>query len=303
MPLKKLLTPLVMLPLAGSVQPAIPAESPACALQVLGSNACDTACDHRVDTDVRFRTAVERLAEYLDASALQEPHALLILNVINRWYGGDRYADALARYDAAIPLDPPKAPVLRVYRRILAADSPLDPHDYREVYKDVDVVTAPAMLCDRLELPDGYAAKLVAALDQGGYLLTHAALAWMWALENGCPLDLPGDFEPVLVDSVAGLIGQSDAVTDLEIEAAALLHAMGHGSRVDPEFIERVVAAQLPSGGYREDSASSEDASWHTSVLAFWLLLQHACPSASPPPMLALPDASRKSGSKQRARD
>jgi hypothetical protein len=238
------------------------------------------------------RATVSNLAAYLHRSAMAEPHALIMLGVINRWYGGNYFNEALELYDAATLRDYKKAPVLRVFRRILDRDSEINMDDYREVYKDVDRLTAPALQCDRLALPENFVEMLSEAVEKGGYELTHVALAWQWIEENGCTIEVLADFKSGLINSLAKLIGLDDSVTDLEIEAASLLHYMGYENRVPPAFINRLISVQLPDGGFPIQSGVVEggyEANWHPSVLALWLLLQHLDRNPNPLQMLASP--------------
>jgi hypothetical protein len=233
-----------------------------------------------------------RLAQYLDDMALQEPHALLILSIAQRWYGGERYADVLERYDREVAKRPQSAHVLRLLRRLIEPTSPLSQEDLERLDTDFDPLTTRALHCDRLGSEAGLEPLLQEGRRQGGYPLTHAALAWAWMLDNGCPLELPVDFESGLAAGMASMIKLDDDVTDPEIEAAALLHAIGHGDSVPSAFVEKVVAAQQPNGGFRLSSAANDTrANWHTSVLAFWFLLQHLCPSDERRPMLGEPAA------------
>lgn len=261
-----------------------------CMRGVLQATPCRTDCESRSDTGDPLRDGIARLARYLDRTALSEPHALIFLDMIYRWFGAVRYEDALERYDRTLAERPAEAKVLRLFRRLMDRESPLDPQDLATLTTEYDPLTARALHCDRIDLGDDYVTQLRQAARQGGYTLTHAALAWTWLAENRCALDLPEDFETGLVRSMAALIDLEEPVTDIEIETAALLHAMGHARHVPQTFIDHVLAVQGPEGGYRLTSTSREAPNFHTSMLAFWLLLQHACPSSIKRRMIAGPD-------------
>lgn len=260
---------------------------------LIATSICVQSCSIDISpAENAVRIAVSNLAAYLHRSAMAEPHALIMLGVINRWYGGNYFHEALDLYDAATRRGQQKAPVLRIFRRILDRDSELNMGDYREVYKDVDRLTAPALQCDRLALPENFVAMLSEAVEEGGYELTHVALAWQWIEENGCTIEVLADFESRLINSLAELIGLDDSVTDLEIEAASLLHYMGYENRIPTAFINRLVSVQLPNGGFPYQSGVVEggyEANWHTSVLALWLLLQHLDGNPNLQKMLASP--------------
>ena len=260
-----------------------------CILRVLQAEPGQTKCESSSDELISIRDGIALLAQFLDRSALNEPHALLFLDIVYRWFGGERYSDALKRYDRILVSRPGKANVLRLFRRLMDHGSPLDPQDLATLTTDFDPLTARALHCDRIDLGAEYVKQLLDA-PQWGYSLTHAALAWAWLEENRCALDMPRGFETALVRNMVALIDLDKPVTDLEIESAALLHALGYARRVPPAFIHHVLAVQGPEGGFRLTSTSSEAPNFHTSVLAFWLLLQHACPSSTKRRMIAGPD-------------
>lgn len=272
------------------IAPAQAQSCDQCILQLLQAEPRQTECESSSQDLVSIRDGLARLAQFLDRSALSEPHALLFLDIVYRWFGGERYADALKRYDQTLVTRPAEANVLRLFRRLMDRGSPLDPQDLATLTTDFDPLTARALHCDRIDLGEEYVRQLFDAASKGGYSLTHAALAWAWLEENHCALNVPQGFETGLVGDMAALIDLDLPVTDLEIETAALLHALGYARRVPPAFIDHVLAAQGPEGGFRLTSASSKAPNFHTSVLAFWLLLQHACPSSTKRRMIAGPD-------------
>lgn len=289
--MKRLVMTLALVLWAGVGFPTAQAQScDRCILRLLQAEPCRTECESSSDELVSIRDGIARLAQFLDRSALSEPHALLFLDMVYRWFGGERYADALKRYDRTLVTRPAEANVLRLFRRIMDHGSPFDPTDLATLETDFDPLTARALHCDRLNLGAEYITQLLDTASQGGYQLTHAVLAWAWLEENRCVLDLPQGFETGLVRDMAALIDLDLPVTDLEIETAALLHALGYARRVPPAFIDHVLATQGPEGGFRLTSTSSKPPNFHTSVLAFWLLLQHACPSSTKRRMIAGPD-------------
>lgn len=258
-----------------------------CLPNLLQSQSGPHICDSTGTRSSATRHHLEALARYLDKTALDQPHALLFLDIVFRWFGGDRYADASRRYELAVEARPREAHVLRVFRRVMDRAAPLHLEDLDNITTDFDPMTARALHCDRIPLQSDYVGALLDAAQQGGYSLTHALLAWAWLKENGCRLEVPAGFETAIVRDTAALIDDDRRVSDLEIEAAALLYAFGHGDRLPSGFIARVVDAQLPSGGFSLDSGGEHQPNWHTSVLAYWLLLQDACPANEKRMMLA----------------
>jgi len=218
----------------------------------------------------------------------QEPYALLNLNVLYRRFGIPEFADSLQRYDQLLLANPKNAALLRVFRRIADYNNNLvQTTDFDAVTADVDQITVPALYSDRLNLPSDYLLKLKDAANSGDYLLTHVLLATIWLQENHSELPIPDDFKESLYHETAGLINGDSVVTDLEIEAAALLYMAGQGTLVDASFVQCVIATQNYDGGWSHSSDVPVGSYWHSSVLALMLLLHVEFPAASYPPMLA----------------
>ncbi|MGB9854118.1 MAG: hypothetical protein ACPLRY_04855 [Candidatus Bathyarchaeales archaeon] len=152
---------------------------------------------------------------------------------------------------------------------------------------EVDLITVPALYCDRLGLPEDYLATLEKAASRGGYLLTHVLLAVIWIRENGCEKQLPEDFIGDIYRANAALINDDQVVNDLELEAAAFLYLAGQGALVKYAFVEHVIAVQNDDGGWRYSSDSPGDSNWHSTILGLLLLLHVKIPADSYPPMLA----------------
>jgi hypothetical protein len=179
--------------------------------------------------------------------------------------------------------------MLQLFRRIADYNNIVSDDNFDEVTYDVDKITIPALYSDRRSLPSDYPAMLNEYANEGEYLTTHALLAVIWLKENNCTLALPDNFTTSLYHGTSALINNDSIVSDLEIEAAALLYEAGQGSLVDSSFIQHVIAAQNVDGGWSTFSDTSIVSYWHTSVLALMLLLPVAFPHDSYPPMLAPP--------------
>jgi hypothetical protein len=218
---------------------------------------------------------------------LNESDALLMLDVIYRRFEIASFADALQRYDMVISETPDDAPIMRVFRRIADYDNVLQHDDLYSISWELDVLTVPALYCDRLELPADYSESLLLASRGGGYSLTHALLAHIWIQENGCELPLSEEFVEYLYHANAELINENSVVDDLELEAATFLYLAGQGDLVGDDFIESVLEVQKDDGGWLFSSDEPGDSDWHASVLALLLLLHLEYPADSYPPMLA----------------
>lgn len=234
-------------------------------------------------TEETVRTTVANAINFINGT--REPYALLFLDIMHRRFKVPQFADALKRYDEVLAERPKEAPLLRVLRRIADASNPLRPDDWDHVQIHTDRILVTALYCDRLGLPPSFGEALEKAVKAGGYHLTHALLAWIWIRDNRCAVAVPDGFEHELYRAVAGIVDdQPTLINDLKLEAAAFLCMARQGARVDPRFIQRVVAIQNADGGWgRPDDVglgNPDESSWHSTILALLLLLHVKFPAA-----------------------
>jgi len=211
----------------------------------------------------------------------QEPEAMLWLDVMHRRFGIEEFANSLQRFDQLLYWHSAQSSVTRLFRRIADYNNPIHAEDLKKVKNDLDIITLPALYCDRLDLPSDYLVVLEEGISQGGYQLTHVLLAWIWIQENGCELELPDGFIEDMYHANAALINTDPIVTDLELEAAAFLCLAGQSELIDDSFIERVIANQNIDGGWGSGKR------WHTTILGLLFLLHVESPSDTYPPVLA----------------
>jgi hypothetical protein len=232
-------------------------------------------------TEEKVRTVVANAIKFI--SPTREPYGLLFLDIMHRRFGVPEFADALKRYDEVLAERPQEAPLLRVLRRIADANNPLNPDDWEHVKVQTDQLLVSALYCDQLGLPDWYPEALEKAVKAGGYYATHALLAWLWARDNRCKLEVrPGFVEEMYAAVAAILEDQPTMVNDLKLEAAAFLCLARQGSRVPPRFVQHVVSIQNPDGGWGRPDPGQGDpnhSSWHSTILALMLLLHVKFPS------------------------
>lgn len=218
---------------------------------------------------------------------IDEPDALLMGDVMYRRFGIEAFAGSLQLYDQILSENPDQAPLMRVFRRMADYYNVLEDHDLEAVQLDTDLLTVPALYCDRLELPMDYSGQLVQGANLGNYMLTHALLACIWIQENGCEVPLSDDLMEALYLANAELINEDDVVIDLELEAAAFLYLAGQENLVKGTFIDKIIAVQNSDGGWSQSSNRRATSDWHTTSLALLVLLHVEYPSSSYPPMLS----------------
>jgi hypothetical protein len=210
-----------------------------------------------------------------------EPEVMLWLDVMHRRFGIEEFTNALQAFDQMMIWSSDKAYV-NMFRRMADYYYTVISAELGKVTNELDLITLPALYCDRLDLPANYSTLLIDGANEGGYKLTHVLLAWIWLQENGGEVELPEGFVEQMYLNNAALINTDSTITDVEMEAAAFLCLAGQNDLVDAAFIDQVIAAQMSNGGWGETSKQ-----WHTTVLGLLYLLHMEFPSNSYPPILA----------------
>jgi hypothetical protein len=150
---------------------------------------------------------------------------------------------------------------------------------------EVAIVLAGALHCDVAPLDDDALARWDELTALGGYEATHVVMAWFTATEVGCG---DGDVaaagaratERVAEEFSARLAADltPDDVDDLLIEQAAFLERVGRGDVFTATFVQALVDAQLPDGGWPR-TAGDTASDWHATALAVWALSAATGPS------------------------
>jgi hypothetical protein len=210
-----------------------------------------------------------------------EAEAMLWLDVMHRRFGIAEFANALYQFDQLLYWYPNQS-YARMFRRMADYNSPINARDLKKVTNELDLITLPALYCDRLDFPSDYSMVLEEGVSQGGYHLTHVLLAWIWIQENGGELELPDGFIEDMYNANAALINTDSIVTDLELEAAAFLCLAGQNELIDDSFVDLVIESQAVDGSWGGVSKR-----WHTTILGLLFLLHIELPSDAYPQMLA----------------
>jgi hypothetical protein len=233
-------------------------------------------------------TTTAKAINYFEES--DEPYALLWLDVMHRRFGIEEFADALQRYDQILAEQPTQWSLLNVFRRIAVHDNPMQAEVLESVLTPTDLIISYALYCDRFGLPSDYVETLDSAVSEGGYYLTHVLLACIWIQENGCEGALPNGFVDKVYRATAVIVNRNPMVVDdLTLEAAAFLYLAGQGERVNPSFVNRVIASQNNDGGWEEAPDGQGGSYWHSTILGLLLLLHVQYPADYYPPVLASP--------------
>jgi hypothetical protein len=235
-----------------------------------------------------MQTAITNAINYLENS--DEPYALLWLDIIYRRFGIEEFSDALPRYDQLLDEQQVQWSLLNVFRRISVYDNPMQANVLDDVLAPTDIIISRALYCERYGLPHDYSTVLEDAVNKGEYYLTHVLLACIWIQENGCEVALTNGFVDEVYRATAVIVNRNPMIVDdLTLEAAAFLYMAGQGERVNPSFVNRVLASQNDDGGWEEDPDSKEGSYWHSTILGLLLLLHIEYPASSYPPVLATP--------------
>jgi hypothetical protein len=221
---------------------------------------------------------------------LQQAHFFLMTDIIHRRFGVAAFAGSRQRYLAT--LNPDASAGLRVLARIVDPSVRVTEADLNKLPVSYDRLTGPAVHCDYIPLGEAYANDVREALTRshpaaGQYWITHALFAAACLRDLGCSGVLSAELEERIVIASAGVIDSNHSeIGDVEIEAAAFLHYFGQGDRVPAGFIDGLLKAQLPDGGWARHTASpsrEREADFHSTALAVWLLGELLYPEASEP--------------------
>lgn len=142
--------------------------------------------------------------------------------------------------------------------------------------------------CDKIALPADYWTLMRSQYEQGGYYLTHVALAFRFMKDNNC--DIPDDakvLESQVNRGMVAIAADPASLADLRYEAIALLLLSGSRSDVKQEWINQIASEQLPDGSWAlQLGGTSND---HTTLLAMWALLQYSRPDVEYQPLIRHP--------------
>lgn len=145
--------------------------------------------------------------------------------------------------------------------------------------------------CDHMALPGSFWPSMEAAVNKGGYELTHVLLALRLMKDNNCTLSASADIlrDKAIQGSVV-LAQQEDTIADLRYEAVAFLFMMERDDLVQPEWMSRMIREQRSDGGWAikvTDNRSDP----HATLLALWALLEYENPDKPYEPLIRRPQS------------
>lgn len=250
-----------------------------CLLSVLAGCQDDSrGSGHGQAQDPRVRMAIAAL----DRPDMSD-QASLLLAMLQLAYGIDVENDPVAIFEGWIVYyseteAPDVVAVMSMYRRIYDG-TVLPDGSAIDAAGSLDRETLLAIFCDRLELPADFRDTLMVNSAQGGYAATHVLLAHLFLRTSGCNLVLSdADVLEIQAQTAAAIDLDDGGLSDLDVEAMALLAASGRMDLVPGQAVDALYAAQLASGGWPlnapiaipDPGLPTED---HATALALWFLL------------------------------
>ncbi|MBW7865679.1 MAG: hypothetical protein GX580_17160 [Candidatus Hydrogenedens sp.] len=151
---------------------------------------------------------------------------------------------------------------------------------------------AHTLYCDRIPVSADFHERLRGQIAKhrgkggmGDYLTAYNAIACQWMIENGCAGDDYEAFHNELGDALVDIVMRNGRDKDIGFTAMALLYYMGFGDRIPRVWLDQMVDAQQPDGGWKL-SPEKKLSDGHPTVMALWVLLEAALPDAPDVPWI-----------------
>lgn len=237
----------------------------------------------------RLVTAKEAALAYFPRHVEQlEVGWSVIFGYLHRRFGVSvTTADGRLVHTAREGVVPPE--MFHVFRRLVDPGARVEVIEIAELASPIDRISASAIHCRQIPLPDDWVEILGKATEKGAYALTHSVAAAEWTLENGCRQEM--QLAAVHMEQVRRLEQLANdrhrlenlhaAGTDIWIEALAMFFYSGAGDRVDPDWIDTLLDLQRSDGGWPVHP-KAQASNPHATALALWVLLEVLEPEAEP---------------------
>lgn len=160
-----------------------------------------------------------------------------------------------------------------------------EPPSRRSDTAEIEILLG-GLYCDSRPLTDDDLALWREESQKGGYDATHVLLAWSWARDIGCEVDgadsVIAETADIVRSEFLARYGGDPApadIDDLGLEQAVFLEIAGQEGVMTSSWIEAVLGAQQPDGGWAlavEVGRGPAESHWHATVLALWALLLYS---------------------------
>lgn len=218
---------------------------------------------------------------YLNAIDAPPAYQLLIEAILHRHLHIEAFEGSAAAYSAYLQARP-DAVEQRRFLRVLDGC-------HQQAFEisslpAVDQLTLPPLYCSGPEQMAAWSQLVADALGRRDTGVTHALMGYLFGRASGCrdeALDVHGD---ALLSAVGALVEPEDGLSDLEVEAMALLMSADARALVSTDALGALVEARNADGGWGE---LHEPSNWHTTGLAVWVLSAAQLPAAERGPIAA----------------
>lgn len=210
--------------------------------------------------------------------------ATIILYRLDRRFGLQLDSSTVARINGLTTDERYKDSQYRLFFRLIDPDFDSGEIDFAKL-QDVDKLTVPCLYCDRMKEPPDETIALIDSLSEvGGYWMTHSVLAWRWLKDLDCLRDTAGIAarESRMKVFLEETIELNRPSSDLGMEAMAMLSEIGFASSIKEEWINEMIEAQRPDGGWVEKKGVDESSD-HSTILGAWVLFSYLNPGREDP--------------------
>jgi len=143
--------------------------------------------------------------------------------------------------------------------------------------------------CDHLELPANFWAVMEESVRLGGYYVSHVALALEMMESNRCMTPpIAAEIDSKVAEEMVKIISDSNTVADLHYESIAFLLMRDRRDLVKRAWIDQIISEQLEDGFWAQKVGDSK-VDFHSTILAFWSLLEYSRPDTPDEPIILRP--------------
>ena len=178
-----------------------------------------------------------------------------------------------------------KQPQRAFLRLLLGGDGDMPSDKYIASIPNFNDVMIRALYCDKRQIPAESLKRMFSIEQAEKYDLTHYLWAMQILKDRSCSIPAGYDINALMQKAAERIVVEEDRDTiygDLFAERIAFLEYMGFENLVRPEWYDKLVSIQQPSGGWSNPGLLSweHDPNPHITSLAVWALAQRTktCP-------------------------